>query len=88
MSHDQTKRETNLGKHGIDLADCDRIFDAPMLTKEDRRDEYGEERLVSLGMLDGEVVFLVWTDRAAGPHFISCRKAEKYERKIYFETFG
>ena len=83
MTYDTAKRKINLEKHGIDLADCMDIFDEPMLTREDSRENYGERRLVSLGMLHGEVVVLIWVDREDEPHFISCRRAEKYERKIY-----
>src|SRR5260364_156507 len=35
MAYDEDKRKINLAKHGIDLADCEPIFDAPMLTRED-----------------------------------------------------
>lgn len=87
IRYDENKRRINLTKHGIDLADCEPIFDAPMLTREDDRKHYGEPRWVSLGMLNGAVVVLVWTDRKMGVHVISCRKAEKYEQKIYFRHF-
>src|SRR5260363_123200 len=87
MAYDEDKRKINLAKHGIDLADCEPIFDAPMLTREDDRKHYGEQRLVSLGMLNGTVVVLVWTDRHTGVHVISCRKAEKYEQKNLLQTF-
>jgi len=84
MSCDPAKREINLAKHGIDLADCEVVFDCPMLTREDRRFDYGEERLISLGLLDGKVVFLVWVDdEECGPRYISCREAEKHEREAY-----
>ncbi len=58
-----------------------------MLTEEDARDTYGEQRLRSLGWLDGRVVVLVWTEREAGPHLISCRHGDKYETKRYFKAF-
>lgn len=84
MSYDIAKQKINIKKHGIDLAECCEIFDAPMLTREDVRINYGEQRLISLGVLHGEVVVLVWVDRMEEPHFISCRRAEKYEQKLYY----
>ncbi|OGS95934.1 MAG: hypothetical protein A2Y51_00630 [Gallionellales bacterium RIFCSPLOWO2_02_60_31] len=87
MSYDETKRQTNLDKHGIDLALCEQIFDAPMLTREDGRMVYGEQRLQSLGWLNGRVVVMVWVDRATGVHFISCREGEKHETQRYFQAF-
>ena len=50
VTYDETKRQANMRKHdNIDLALCERIFDSPMLTQEDSRDAYGEQRLKSLG---------------------------------------
>lgn len=84
---DEKKRQANIAKHGIDLADCAGVFDAPMLTTEDVREIYGEQRLKSLGWLGGRVVVLVWTDREAGPHLISCRYGDKHETQTYFKAF-
>ena len=87
MSHDPAKRRRNLRKHGIDLPGCMAAFDAPMLSFEDTREAYGEQRFVSLGIAHGRVVVLVWTERDDGPRLISCREAEPHERKTYFEAF-
>lgn len=86
MSYDETKRQINLDKHRIDLALCDSIFDAPMITREDGRIAYGEKRLQSLGWLNGRVVVVIWVDRVTGAHFISCREADKHETKHYFQA--
>jgi uncharacterized DUF497 family protein len=39
---DEAKRQQNFARHGIDLAHCEVIFDAPMLTIEDKSEDYGE----------------------------------------------
>lgn len=88
VTFDESKRQSNLTKHGIDFADCAEVFDAPMLTREDDRYNYGEQRLQSLCWLYGRVVVLVWTERADGPHLISCRYADKHETRTYFKAFG
>jgi uncharacterized protein len=36
MSYDPAKRKLNLRKHRIDLAECEGVFDEPMLTREER----------------------------------------------------
>ena len=41
ITFDPAKRQANIDKHGIDLADCETVFDTPMLTKEDARESYG-----------------------------------------------
>jgi len=56
------------------------------VTREDIRERYGERRYVTFGMLNGEVVVLVHTDRDGDMHVISLRRAEKYEARYYIET--
>jgi uncharacterized DUF497 family protein len=53
------------------------------LTREDIRQRYNEQRLVTFGRLNGQVVVVVYTERRGGPHIISLRKAEKYEARYY-----
>jgi uncharacterized DUF497 family protein len=43
ITWDEAKRRQNIAKHGIDLAHCEVIFDAPMLTVEDESESYGEK---------------------------------------------
>lgn len=87
VTYDEAKRLANLNKHGIDLAQCAPVFDAPMLTEEDKRGCYEEQRLKSLAWLNGRVVVLIWTDREEGPRLISCRYGDKSETNRYFEAF-
>jgi uncharacterized DUF497 family protein len=86
ITFDESKRMINLAKHGIDLADCERVFDFPMLTIEDDREAYGEQRLKSLGWLNDRIVVLIWTDRELAPHLISCRYGDKYETSRYLKA--
>ena len=53
------------------------------MTREDMRQNYGEARHVCFGILDSEVVVMVYTERPKGPHVISLRKAEKHEARYY-----
>jgi len=87
LSWDEAKRRENLRKHRIDLAELERVFDAPMITVEDNRESYGELRLQSLGMWRGRVVFLVWTPRGDDTaHLISCRHADRTQVEDYFSA--
>ncbi len=88
ITWDEDKRLKNIAKHGIDFVGAEVILDHPMLTREDDREHYGEQRLQSLALLEGRVVFVVWTERESGAHIISIRKAERHERKIYFRNTG
>ena len=53
------------------------------MTREDKRQDYGEERLVCFGLLEVDVVVMVYTERPRGPRVISLRKAEKHETRYY-----
>ena len=59
---DNTKRKSNIEKHGIDFIDAPIIFSGYTLTIEDDRYDYGEERFVTFGILDGRVVAVVHTE--------------------------
>jgi len=83
---DESKRRNNLRDHGLDFEGADAIWDNFTITREDIRERYGEKRLVTFGLLNGEVVVLVHTDRDDDMHIISLRGAEKYEARYYFET--
>ena len=60
------------------------IFDSYTLTIEDDRYDYGEERAVTFGILEGRVVVVVHTENEDSIRIISIRKATKYEEKKYF----
>jgi uncharacterized DUF497 family protein len=82
---DESKRQKNIKDHGLDFVGCEAIWDNFTITREDVRRPYGEKRLVTFGLLEGEVVVLVHTERRRGSHIISLRKAEKHEARYYFE---
>jgi uncharacterized DUF497 family protein len=46
---DEEKRITNIKERGIDFRDAALIFEGPVITKEDMRENYGEQRFRSLG---------------------------------------
>jgi hypothetical protein len=84
ITWDEPKRRENLRKHGIDLALLEDVFDAPLLTVEDDREAYGEQRQQSLAFWRGRVVFLIWTARPHAAHLIPCRHANKRQTQNYF----
>ena len=85
-SWDEPKRRKNIKAHGLDFEGAEAIWDNFAITREDTRESYGERRLVTFGLLNGEAVVLVHVDRDDQVHVISLRRAEKYEARYYFET--
>ena len=83
VTYDEAKRKINLKKHGIDFVGCEAIFSSPVVSWEDDRDDYGEQRINTLGFLNGVVVHLTYTERGDDLHIISLRKAEKHEIRFF-----
>jgi hypothetical protein len=87
ITWDESKRKINLQRHKIDLAELEPVFDGPVITDEDAREDYGELRLQTFGLWCGRVVLLVWTPRAEDvAHLISCRYANRQETDRYFQS--
>jgi uncharacterized protein len=83
---DTAKSTANLAKHGISFDDAKHIFDGPTLTRIDNRRDYGEIRHISIGALAPTVVLVVvHTERNGKIRLISARKANRQERKRYFD---
>ena len=89
FERDEEKNRINIRKHGLSLADGWKMFNAPMLTRLDDREEYGEERWIAIGLLDACVVVMIYTERGQDSiRIISLRKAKTYERKQYEQAFS
>lgn len=82
---DEEKNQQNIRKHGIDFNLAKRIFEHDVVTSLDIRHDYGEEREISLGLIDGILLLaVVHTERGLNlVRIISARKATKQERKHY-----
>ena len=85
---DEPKRKINLAKHGIDFRDAEIIFDGPLVTVEDMREDYGERRYIALGLLAGVVISLAYSERGDRIRIISIRKALKHEARFFFSQIG
>ena len=85
---DPAKNRINFWKHGLDFEDAELVFAGPCVTLEDRRFDYGEERLITLGALNGRTVVITHVQRSESTRIISMRKANQRERKIYQERLG
>ncbi len=81
----ETKREANLKAHGLDFVDAPRVFEGVTYTFEDDRRSYGEQRLVTLGLLAGIPVSIVHTETNHEIRIISFRKATNREANIFFK---
>jgi len=85
---DEAKDRKNVAKHGLSFEDAPQVFSGPCVTFEDDRCDYGEERLITLGLLAGRLVVIAHSPRDEGTRIISMRKGNRREQKIYQKRLG
>ena len=82
---DENKRQSNIDKHGIDFADAVKIFDTFVHTVPNDKVDYGEQRMISVGILEEREITVIHTQRGDNIRIISARRARVKEREIYHE---
>jgi uncharacterized protein len=85
---DETKRLSNLQKHGLDFVEAGQVFAGETTTILDDRFDYGEERFVTFGLLNGRVVVVAHTETDTVIRVILLRKATKNEEINYFREIA
>ncbi len=85
---DETKRQANLNKHGLDFADVEQVFAGPLMLVEDHRRDYGEQRMIGIGLLGFLVVLIVHVESEQEIRIISMRKATSDETDLFFRNAG
>jgi uncharacterized DUF497 family protein len=83
---DEAKRDINLGKHGLDLAEGIMVYESPYKL-EIAVEGYGEPRNQAFAYVFDRlaVLSLAYADRGDVVRFISLRYASRKEREIYHE---
>lgn len=83
----EAKRLAVLHDRRLDFLDGCRLFDGrPICTASSPRG--AEERWISIGELDGELIAVVWTRRGAAIRIITMRKARNEEKRRYRALYG
>lgn len=83
---DPVKAARNEADHGISFETARDAFKDPFaLEWLDDRDDYGEDRYVIIGTVDGRLLYVAYTMRGDAIRIISARGAEPYERRQYHE---
>ena len=85
-SYDEAKRQKVLDERGLDLADAGTVFEGFYLSRVDEKHSETEQRTITVGELNGDiVVVLVWTPRPGERRIITMWKANEKERRKYHE---
>ncbi|WP_144574036.1 BrnT family toxin [Agrobacterium sp. DE0009] len=81
------KALTNLAKHGVSFETARKVFDDPFAVDiEDRSANYGEVRRRIVGVGNGLILTVIYTERSELIRIISARKATRAERKEYHDN--
>ena len=80
ITFNPAKRDKTLAERGLDFADAAVVFAGVTVEVEDTRKDYGEQRIVCFGLLDGRMVVVGYTPRGADRHIFSMRKANEREQ--------
>lgn len=88
ITFDTAKRDKTLEERGLDFADCGSVFAGIHLTREDKREDYQEQRFQTIGYLKSRLVVIVWTPRGTVRRIISMRKANEREKASFKKTLG
>ena len=83
IEYDPAKRAATLTERGLDMDRAGEVFDLPHLSFQDIRYDYGEDRWVTIGQLDGRMIVMAWTLRSGTLRVISMRKANDREKARY-----
>jgi uncharacterized DUF497 family protein len=83
---DERERLANLARHGLDFLDAELIFRGALYSYPSER--RGEDRWVTVGLLEEREVALIWTVRADAMRIISFRRARREERRQYRQLHG
>lgn len=87
ISWDKDKNAANQRKHRISFEVAARVFlDRERIEMYDDREDYGEDRWITIGAVESVLLVVVYTVRDAGGdvvRLISARKANAKEREAY-----
>jgi hypothetical protein len=81
---DDAKARANLEKHKISFRAASRVFEDPLaLIEQDFDDDYGEDRFLATGLVDGLLITVAHTERGERIRIVSARKANRNEQRAY-----
>ena len=84
---DDEKAASNLTKHGVPFDEALPVFlDVNRLDRYDGREDYGEDRFLTIGLADDFELTVTYTLRGDTIRIISARKAERHERHDYWKN--
>ena len=76
LEFDQAKHRKTLQERGLDFSRAAEVFDGLHFSGQDKRMDYEEDRFITVGWLDGNMIVMVWTPRGKVRRIISMRESK------------
>jgi uncharacterized DUF497 family protein len=83
IEFDPAKDEANIRKHGMSLSLATELEIDTAHVMDDHRQDYGEDRFIAVGPINGRLCVLAFTLRDSKVRAISLRKANPRERRRF-----
>lgn len=84
---DEDKARSNLRKHGVSFQLAARAFyDPARLDRFDNREDYGEDRFLTIGLVSDVELVVAYTLRNNTIRIISARQADRHEQRNYWKN--
>lgn len=80
---DEAKSRKCLAERGFDFAFVTCIFDGRFIAFEDARFAYGETRMNAIGMIDGLLYTVTYTDCEGHRRIVSAHRSSRQEKRIW-----
>jgi hypothetical protein len=88
LEWDENKSAATFRDRGFDFAFAARIFESDRLERIDERRDYGEQRILAVGAVDGLILMVTFTWRDDRRRIISARRANRRERRPFLAKGG
>ena len=83
---DDATAAANFANHGVSFERARLVFADPFAVgRIDDRVDYGEDRFTLVGMVEGTLIFVVYTERGDRVRIITARRATRHEQNDYFQ---
>jgi uncharacterized DUF497 family protein len=85
LEWDDAKAAENWRRHGVAFQQGAKALRDPFAVEWiDDREDYGEERINLLGMCEGIILHVTYTERSERTRIISARRATRHEQHHYY----
>jgi uncharacterized DUF497 family protein len=83
---DEAKSDWTRRERGFGFDTAVEIFAGPVVEWEDRRQDWGEDRVVAVGIVNGRFLTVIYTNRAERRRIISARASRKREKERWLSS--